>query len=84
MLAGEVVDLGEHPRRRPAERVLVGELDSRTADVLVGVVDIDVSGPVFVRDPATARASGACSGKAITQTSWPAPMFEPTSTARRA
>ena len=46
----DVVDLGERPRRRPAERVLVRVLDPRPADVLVGVVDVDVAGAILVGD----------------------------------
>jgi hypothetical protein len=43
-LGAEVLELREHPRRRPAQRVLPGELDPRPADVLVRVVDVDVAG----------------------------------------
>ena len=48
---GDVIDLGERPRRRPAERVLAGELDARTPHVLVGVVDVDVAGAPLVGAP---------------------------------
>jgi hypothetical protein len=43
-LLGDVVDLCEHPAAS-SQRV-VGELDPGAADVLVGVVDVDVAGAV--------------------------------------
>jgi hypothetical protein len=49
VLLGQVVDLREHPRRRPVERFLVGVLDPCPTDVLVRVIHVDVAGAVLVR-----------------------------------
>ena len=85
VLLRQVVDLREHPGRRPAERVLVGVLDPGAAHVLVGVVDVDVAGAPLVRAardrPHERRVLGQ---RRQPQRTWPSPTFAPTSTASRA